>query len=169
MPALPVLSPAPLTRRDFVGATTCSLVAAALAACGGGGGDGPAGPGGPTGGVGVTPTGATFANNVLTIPLDQNTELAAARGYQIVGSVGGQQVNVIVIRVGDGAFRAFSSICTHEGCTVGSFDGSRITCPCHGSQYDAGGAVVVGPATRALAEYRVAFDAAARTVAVTKG
>jgi Rieske Fe-S protein len=83
--------------------------------------------------------------------------------------VGGAPVNVIVVNLDGTTFRAFSSICTHEGCTVGSFDGSRITCPCHGSQFDASGAAVVGPATRALAEYRTAFDAATRTVTVTKG
>lgn len=44
----------------------------------------------------------------------------------------------------------FSAICTHMGCTVQA-DGSRLNCPCHGSQYDAlTGQVLRGPATSPL-------------------
>jgi Rieske Fe-S protein len=86
----------------------------------------------------------------------------------VFGTVGGQRADVVVINTPAG-YRAFSSICTHEQCTVGSFTGSRIVCPCHGSQYDTTGAVVVGPATRALAQYAVSVNAAADTLTVTKG
>jgi thiosulfate dehydrogenase [quinone] large subunit len=44
-----------------------------------------------------------------------------------------------------GAFRAFSSTCTHAGCTV-SLSGGQFVCPCHGGRYDAQtGAVIGGP------------------------
>jgi cytochrome b6-f complex iron-sulfur subunit len=42
-------------------------------------------------------------------------------------------------------------ICTHLGCTVTWHpDRERFICPCHGSQYDAQGRVVQGPASRSL-------------------
>jgi len=42
-------------------------------------------------------------------------------------------------------------VCTHLGCTVAwKPEQSRFVCPCHGSQYDAQGQVVQGPARRNL-------------------
>ena len=172
MTPLPILSAqdASVTRRDFVAASTCSLVAAALAACGGGGdggGDGggvtdPGGPSIPADG------GATLAGNVLTVQLARFGSLAQANGFQVFATVGGQRTDIVVINTAAG-YRAFSSICTHAQCTVGSFTGSRIVCPCHGSQFDTSGAAVVGPATRALTPYAVALNATTNTLTVTKG
>lgn len=46
---------------------------------------------------------------------------------------------------------AIKPICTHLGCTVNwKPDQNRFVCPCHGSQYDAQGRVIHGPARRAL-------------------
>ncbi|TRW43463.1 Rieske (2Fe-2S) protein, partial [Georgenia yuyongxinii] len=56
---------------------------------------------------------------------------------------------VVVTR--DGDIHAFSAVCTHQGCTVATVADGVITCPCHGSRFDAAtGAVVGGPATRPL-------------------
>jgi cytochrome b6-f complex iron-sulfur subunit len=56
---------------------------------------------------------------------------------------------VLVRRLRNGQLGAISLICTHLGCTV-----TRVTtgflCPCHGSQYDADGIVVGGPAPKTL-------------------
>jgi len=63
--------------------------------------------------------------------------------------------NVIVINMGSG-FVALSSICTHEGCTVGyNSTSGNLECPCHGSVYAISGNVLVGPAPRALRTYTV--------------
>ncbi len=64
---------------------------------------------------------------------------------------------VIVGRDARGLF-AYSSVCTHNGCTVPapSAAGSGSTCPCHGSRYDNDGTVTGGPAARSLTNYRVA-------------
>ena len=45
-----------------------------------------------------------------------------------------------------GTFKAFSAICTHQGCTVSTVENGTINCPCHGSEFAiADGSVVAGP------------------------
>lgn len=58
----------------------------------------------------------------------------------------------------DGALHAFSDICTHEQCHLsdGDLDGTTVTCPCHGSQFDVtSGQVLQGPAVEPVAVYEV--------------
>jgi len=55
---------------------------------------------------------------------------------------------------GDAAIGNFgiNAICTHLGCVVPWNSGAnKYICPCHGSQYDANGKVVRGPAPLSLA------------------
>ena len=57
---------------------------------------------------------------------------------------------------------AMTSTCTHEGCDMisqGSVDAAGVYCACHGSRFDANGAVLQGPATVALAHFKVSVDA----------
>jgi cytochrome b6-f complex iron-sulfur subunit len=151
-----------LSRRGFIGSAALSGIVAVLGGCGG---ESSTGPGASTGG-----SGATFANNILTIPLSGYSGLAATNGSALFAtSINGVSPNVIVINIGGDVFRAFTSVCTHEQCTVGSFDGSRISCPCHGSQFDTTGRNVAGPAPTPLRSYTASYDAAARVVTVTKG
>ncbi|MFF7972944.1 Rieske 2Fe-2S domain-containing protein [Streptomyces sp. NPDC007905] len=59
---------------------------------------------------------------------------------------------VVVTQPKKGDFKAFSAICTHEGCLVNQVADGTIDCPCHGSRYHiADGAVAHGPATLPLA------------------
>jgi Rieske Fe-S protein len=50
-----------------------------------------------------------------------------------------------------GDFKAFSAVCTHEGCVVAKIVGKDIDCTCHGSQFSiTDGSVLKGPATKPL-------------------
>jgi Rieske Fe-S protein len=61
---------------------------------------------------------------------------------------------VLLIRVNETEWRAFSAICTHLNCTVQYQDQiRRIWCACHNGHYDLNGNVVSGPPPRALEEY----------------
>ncbi|MFI5933501.1 Rieske (2Fe-2S) protein [Actinoplanes sp. NPDC051494] len=58
-----------------------------------------------------------------------------------------------------GTFKAFSKICTHQGCPVTKIDGDNIFCPCHNSTFSiADGSPTGGPATKALPETKVKVD-----------
>ena len=53
---------------------------------------------------------------------------------------------VILLKVAEGEYRAFSATCTHLDCIVGyQKDRSRIFCNCHGGAYDLNGRNVSGP------------------------
>jgi Rieske Fe-S protein len=67
---------------------------------------------------------------------------------------GGTIVNnqeIVVTRGTGNTVHAFSAVCTHQGCLVSAVTDGEITCPCHGSAFDATtGAVVRGPAQTPL-------------------
>lgn len=65
---------------------------------------------------------------------------------------------VVVTQATDGEFAAFSSVCPHQNCNVGSVEGAEIVCPCHGSRFDLTGAVLTGPAESGLAPRTVTVD-----------
>jgi len=77
--------------------------------------------------------------------LDQPVVLLAAR--------------IIVVRSGPDAYRALSVECPHSGCAVSNVVGQRLVCPCHGSEFDASGRRLAGPAPTGLAALDVTFDA----------
>lgn len=65
---------------------------------------------------------------------------------------------IIVAQPTTGTVAAFSAVCTHQSCTVVP-KGDRLTCPCHGSVFDASsGAVINGPAVRPLPKIQVHVD-----------
>jgi cytochrome b6-f complex iron-sulfur subunit len=74
------------------------------------------------------------------------------------------EVRLFVVRKGD-AYRAVSGICPHLGCTVNAVpDKLPFLCPCHGSHFDANGAVVSGPSPRGLTWFLVTMSKDGRLV-----
>jgi Rieske Fe-S protein len=70
--------------------------------------------------------------------------------------VGGGKVladkKIVITQPKAGSFDAFTAVCTHQGCIVGTVAGGTIDCPCHGSKFSiSDGSVVNGPAVSPLA------------------
>lgn len=69
--------------------------------------------------------------------------------------VGGGKVlkdqKIVVTQPKAGQFKAFSAVCTHQGCIVDKVANGLIECPCHGSRFRiTDGVMMAGPAPRPL-------------------
>jgi len=111
-------------------------------------------------GVGVTAAACSSSNTAAQTSTAQ-TAAAASTGSATIATtsqvpVGGgyidQDAKIVVTQPSAGEYKAFTAVCTHAGCTVGSVSNNVILCPCHGSEYSAkDGSVLKGPAPQALA------------------
>jgi Rieske Fe-S protein len=67
--------------------------------------------------------------------------------------------NIVITQPQSGSFRAFTAICTHEGCIVNNVSNGTINCPCHGSKFSIkDGSVVNGPAPSPLAAIAIKVE-----------
>ena len=83
--------------------------------------------------------------------------------------VGGGKIyaaeKVVVTQPTEGDFKAFSAVCTHQGCVVAEIKGEDIDCNCHGSRFSIkDGSVVNGPAKKPLEPLAVKTDGGEITV-----
>jgi len=79
-----------------------------------------------------------------------------------VGSLTALQTAPLAVGRDEQGVYAMSLICTHSGCEMnsqGSVSEQGIACFCHGSQFDANGNVLRGPASSPLQHYQVTIDA----------
>lgn len=110
---------------------------------------------------GSNPGGTPPAGSKIDLDLSavENSALNTTGSSKIVS-------NILIINLG-GTFIALSSICTHEGCTVGyNKTAGDIECPCHGSVYSTSGSVINGPAPSALRKYPVTVTGTVLSVAL---
>jgi cytochrome b6-f complex iron-sulfur subunit len=56
---------------------------------------------------------------------------------------------VFVIRTNEDNYTALYMQCTHKGCELNATS-KRLSCPCHGSEFDTSGKVLRGPAEKPL-------------------
>ena len=104
----------------------------APAAAGGGGSGGSGGGGG----------GAAVLAKTSDVPVGGGTILTDKK--------------IVITQPQSGTFHAFTAVCTHAGCTVGSVSSGTINCPCHGSRFNiSNGSVVNGPASSPLAPVNI--------------
>jgi cytochrome b6-f complex iron-sulfur subunit len=75
------------------------------------------------------------------------------KGYKII-RFGSEPV--LVVRVSDADFRAFSAVCTHLACIVEYRKVSQVIhCNCHNAQFNLQGQVVGGPPPKPLPPFSV--------------
>ncbi|MEL6135949.1 MAG: Rieske 2Fe-2S domain-containing protein [Cyanobacteria bacterium J06626_23] len=85
-------------------------------------------------------------------PYQVDAVLAVAESGDRLSAQGLDDKAYLVIESGpEIAPYGISAVCTHLGCTVNwNPETQSFACPCHGSRFDALGAVIEGPAPRAL-------------------
>jgi Rieske Fe-S protein len=85
--------------------------------------------------------------------------LAATSDVPVGGGTIFADEKVVVTQPAEGDFKAFTAVCTHQGCLVGSVEGEEILCPCHGSVFSVvDGSVLGGPAPSPLEEVAISVD-----------
>jgi cytochrome b6-f complex iron-sulfur subunit len=123
---------------------------ALLPGCSGGGNPANGIPGSP-----LPAVAGSVTNGALTVNIAANSPLASAGGMALVSSTAGQ---FLVTRTGATSFVAVTAQCTHEACVVSNATASSYVCPCHGSEFDTSGRVVVGPASVPLRQFQTQFS-----------
>ncbi|MFE7276392.1 Rieske (2Fe-2S) protein [Streptomyces sp. NPDC057623] len=89
----------------------------------------------------------------------EGKELATTSEIPVGGGTIFKADEVVVTQPEQGQFKAFSAICTHQQCTVGTVADGTINCPCHGSKFKiTDGSVAHPPATRPLPEKKITVD-----------
>jgi nitrite reductase/ring-hydroxylating ferredoxin subunit len=122
--------------------------------------------------VGVAGAGALAACSSPPVPSPGSPASGGGGGGSIPTSeipVGSGKIfpdtETVITQPTAGTFKAFDAICPHQGCTVASFEGSQIVCPCHQSHFDiTTGDPVSGPAATGLTPKTVTVSGTTLTV-----
>ena len=139
------------TRRSVLAGAAGLSATVALAACGDDSGTDDSGDSGSNnGGAG---TGATTATSAA------GGALGALADIPVGGGKFFEAQKVVVTQPTAGEVKAFSTVCTHQGCAVNKIDNGLIRCPCHMSGFRiADGSVESGPAPRPLVSVTVKVE-----------
>ena len=115
--------------------------------------------------AGLTGCGSGAADAVSSAAGSAAGDAIAQADIPVGGGKVFEALKVVVTQPTAGDFKAFSAVCTHQGCTVTGVKDGAITCPCHGSSFDiATGAPTNGPATAPLPAKTVSVGADGITV-----
>lgn len=145
-------------RRALTGSAAIAVGVPVLAACGS-----------DDASTGTDPTDSTSPSPTDASPSEPSADgtetpsagaaLASASAVPVGGCFVNADAKVVVTQPTEGDFKAFSAVCTHQGCLVESSSDGEIPCPCHGSRFSLeDGSPVTGPATAALAAVEISVD-----------
>jgi nitrite reductase/ring-hydroxylating ferredoxin subunit len=131
-----------IQRRTVLQAGGVLAVGGLVAACSSGSGDATAASQAP---AGSAPAGSAAA------PSSGGAGVAQVSDIPVGGGVILDDPAVVITQPVEGEVKAFTAICTHQGCLVSEVVDNEIICPCHGSRFSAvDGSVTSGPATTGL-------------------
>ncbi|MES2519224.1 MAG: Rieske (2Fe-2S) protein [Bacteroidota bacterium] len=122
----------------------------------------------PNTGTGTTLAGLTGNTSLAKGAIDFTIDLTSTT-FESLKTNGNALVtgDVIIARTKAGDFLVVEKACTHERTTVDfNATNTTFTCSNHGSVFDSGGNVTVGPAAAPLKKYSAAFDSTKNTVKV---
>lgn len=139
-----------LNRRIVLGGATAAVGLPVLSACGG---DEPQSASDP---YAPEPTSSSPSEES---PDGGGEAVASTSDVPVGGCAVFSEQKVVITQPSEGDFKAFSSTCTHQGCSVSASTEGIIPCRCHGSQFSIeDGSVVQGPATSALSEVEISVE-----------
>jgi Rieske Fe-S protein len=98
----------------------------------------------------LTTVGAVEVNGAVRVTVGADSPLATVGGAALAQTSIGP---LLLTRTAADACTALAGTCTHRVCAITGRVNQTFVCPCHGSQFDAAGQVVSGPAIRSLQGY----------------
>jgi Rieske Fe-S protein len=111
------------------------------------------------GSTGATGGGASSAGGGGSTSAAAPAALATTAEIPVDGGKILTDKKIVITQPAAGTFKAFTAVCTHQGCTVGTVANGTIDCPCHGSKFSVkDGSVVNGPAASPLAPVAIKVD-----------
>ncbi|MGW3288915.1 Rieske (2Fe-2S) protein [Streptomyces sp. NPDC001002] len=116
--------------------------------------------------VGCSKYGDEGDSGSSDVKASSGQELAKTTDIPVGGGKIFKDEKVVVTQPAKGDFKAFSAICTHQGCTVTKVADGTIDCPCHGSKFKiADGSVAGGPAPSPLPAEQIKVEGNSITLA----
>ncbi|MFC4504716.1 MULTISPECIES: Rieske (2Fe-2S) protein [Streptomyces] len=166
MTSASIKSTAKPARRTVVAAAGAAGLTVALAACGSSDDDSSSssassgGTTGSTGSTGSSESASSGGDAAAGSALTTTSEIPEGGGKVF------ESEKVVVTQPTAGTYKAFSAVCTHQGCAVKSIADGVINCPCHNSNFSVeDGSVKSGPATSALPEVKITVSGDSITLA----
>ncbi|MFI6453442.1 Rieske (2Fe-2S) protein [Streptosporangium amethystogenes] len=139
------------TRRTVILGAGGAGVAAVLTACGSS--EEPAASGGDTSSTASSQAPEAGAGDAGANVLAKTADIPEGGGKVF------KDQKIVITQPAAGQFKAFSSVCTHQGCDVDKVVDGTIDCPCHNSKFKiADGSVANGPASKPLEEKAIKVD-----------